>query len=383
MKKAWTAAVLAVTIGLAGAATLTKAGEVKFLDVNGHWAKSGIEQAVQKGYVDGYEDGTFRPDRNVSRAEFLKQAVTALKLEVAGAGSGNDWYVPYVNAAVNAGIHRYEDFTTGDWNTAITREEMARIAVRASGEKTDDDKKWLYLAAQSGLIQGLAGGALGETEATTRAQSVTVIERILTVKGGGKLEVDKYAVANAELFWHKTNIFTVMPEFTQKQHPAHPWDPNNLFVATPDGKYRGELEALIAIDLADPNDPHLGELPELRWYNGLDKGFPIEDYKDSYLVWFKGRTVFNTDHEIYQDWKILPSTIIGYIGPDFQDFSEGNLNTIANVYHKKLGDFAGFIVPKKGLETMGFISFDIYSPSIVPNPNYSKSLLQVTVPEAM
>ncbi|WJH34577.1 S-layer homology domain-containing protein [Paenibacillus sp. CC-CFT747] len=135
MKKAWTAAVLAVTIGLAGAATLTKAGEVKFLDVNGHWAKSGIEQAVQKGYIDGYEDGTFRPDRNVSRSEFLKQAVTALKLETEGTGSGSDWYVPYVNAAVNAGIHRYEDFTTGDWNTAITREEMARIAVRASGRR--------------------------------------------------------------------------------------------------------------------------------------------------------------------------------------------------------------------------------------------------------
>ncbi|WJH34576.1 hypothetical protein N6H14_33195 [Paenibacillus sp. CC-CFT747] len=225
---------------------------------------------------------------------------------------------------------------------------------------------------------------MGETEATTRAQSVTVIERILTVKGGGKLEVDKYAVANAELFWHKTNIFTVMPEFTQKQHPAHPWDPNNLFVATPDGKYRGELEELIAIDLADPNDPHLGELPELRWYNRGDrKGFPIADYKDSYLIWFKGRTVFNSDNSIYQDWEYPLATIVGHSIKDELDFNNGSLNTIASVYEYRDGDFPGFIIPKKGLETRGYLALDIYSPAIAPNPNYSKTILQLILSKKM
>jgi hypothetical protein len=37
-------------------------------------------ESIDKDYVDGYEDRTFRPELNVSRAEFLKMAVIALKL---------------------------------------------------------------------------------------------------------------------------------------------------------------------------------------------------------------------------------------------------------------------------------------------------------------
>ncbi|OZQ56763.1 hypothetical protein CA600_30765, partial [Paenibacillus sp. VTT E-133280] len=95
-------------------------------------------------------------------------------------------------------------------NKTITRQEMARIAARATGLQTKEDDKWMYLAAKSGLISGLGVGKLGEKENTTRAQSVATVERVLTVKGGGKLPTDKYAISSAELAWHKTNIFTVM-----------------------------------------------------------------------------------------------------------------------------------------------------------------------------
>ncbi|OZQ56766.1 hypothetical protein CA600_30760, partial [Paenibacillus sp. VTT E-133280] len=95
-------------------------------------------------------------------------------------------------------------------NKTITRQEMARIAARATGLETKEDDKWMYLATKSGLISGLGAGKLGEKENTTRAQSVATVERVLTVKGGGKLPTDKYAISSAEIAWHKTNIFTVM-----------------------------------------------------------------------------------------------------------------------------------------------------------------------------
>ena len=44
-------------------------GKDLFPDIDGHWAKDYINKAADKGFVNGYEDGTFRPDRNITRAE--------------------------------------------------------------------------------------------------------------------------------------------------------------------------------------------------------------------------------------------------------------------------------------------------------------------------
>lgn len=44
--------------------------ERSFPDVEGHWAIGYIGALLKSGYVKGYDDGTFRPDRPVSRAEF-------------------------------------------------------------------------------------------------------------------------------------------------------------------------------------------------------------------------------------------------------------------------------------------------------------------------
>lgn len=44
-------------------------GKDLFPDISGHWAKDYINQAANKGFVNGYEDGTFKPDRNITRAE--------------------------------------------------------------------------------------------------------------------------------------------------------------------------------------------------------------------------------------------------------------------------------------------------------------------------
>ncbi len=44
-------------------------GEDLFPDIDGHWAKDYINQAANKGFVNGYEDGTFKPNQNITRAE--------------------------------------------------------------------------------------------------------------------------------------------------------------------------------------------------------------------------------------------------------------------------------------------------------------------------
>ncbi len=42
-----------------------------FPDVEGHWAEKYINSAAAKGWVEGYPDGTFKPDAYITRAEFV------------------------------------------------------------------------------------------------------------------------------------------------------------------------------------------------------------------------------------------------------------------------------------------------------------------------
>lgn len=76
-----------------------------FTDIDGHWAQTDIEKMAEAGYLNGYEDGTFRPDKPVTRAEFAKIITEAYDLTTNESGwlifddiSPDDWYVPYVLA---------------------------------------------------------------------------------------------------------------------------------------------------------------------------------------------------------------------------------------------------------------------------------------------
>ncbi|WP_052487810.1 S-layer homology domain-containing protein [Gordoniibacillus kamchatkensis] len=186
------------------AAASTAEKSVNLSDINTHWAKDAIVQAVKKGYVDGYEDGTFKPDANISRAEFTKMLVTATGTNAGSKGA--QWYDAYVNAVTDAGIyHSDDDFPADKFGEPLTRVEMAKLAVRYLNNDARQqgahlyDASAMYRACGLGIIQGLSGGELGPDQPTTRAQSVTIIERVLSVAAGNKLPVDKLALGNADL----------------------------------------------------------------------------------------------------------------------------------------------------------------------------------------
>lgn len=227
-----------------------------FGDIGSHWGKAAIEWAVSQGIVDGYQDGTFQPDRTLTRAEFTKLVVAALKLSVNRTTSGSDWYLPYVSAAEKAGFS--EAFE--NWNQPMSRLEMAKMVVRASGQNTDDELKWMYLATKAGLVQGTDDtGSLDADGTTTRAQSVTIIQRILDVKAGKKLEADKRATSRAEVLWHKTNIETMLDgDYIDVGNTPEKnrFDASKLFAEADDGNVKGWADGLFVVDLDDPNDPY-------------------------------------------------------------------------------------------------------------------------------
>ena len=44
----------------------------KITDIDGHWAQNQISNFIEKSYAKGYEDNTFKPDNQITRAEFVR-----------------------------------------------------------------------------------------------------------------------------------------------------------------------------------------------------------------------------------------------------------------------------------------------------------------------
>ena len=92
-------------------------------------------------YLIGYSDGTFRPDAPISRAEFAKIAVSFTQNN--GSAVYNyftdvkttDWFAPYVTAAKDAGL--IEGYSDGSFKpeSKITRAEACAIVNRTLGRK--------------------------------------------------------------------------------------------------------------------------------------------------------------------------------------------------------------------------------------------------------
>ncbi|MGG1600182.1 NEAT domain-containing protein [Paenibacillus naphthalenovorans] len=113
--------------------------QVRLKDIEDHWAKALIERAVGLGIVNGYEDGTFRPERQVNRAEFMVMINRALKPKAAAAEPTladfeniPEWIRPGLAQMVGSEVVRgYEDGTFRLDHT-INRAELAVMMIRAS-----------------------------------------------------------------------------------------------------------------------------------------------------------------------------------------------------------------------------------------------------------
>lgn len=51
----------------------------KISDITGHWAEKEIREALDNGWIEGYPDGTFRPDQAMTRAEAVVLMTAVMK----------------------------------------------------------------------------------------------------------------------------------------------------------------------------------------------------------------------------------------------------------------------------------------------------------------
>ena len=116
--------------------------ENNFSDVSADkWYNNAVSTLCHMGVLGGYSDGTFRPNAPITRAEFAKIAVSFSQANGSAVYSyftdvkTTDWFAPYVTAAKDSSL--IEGYSDGSFKpeNRITRAEACTIVNRVLGRK--------------------------------------------------------------------------------------------------------------------------------------------------------------------------------------------------------------------------------------------------------
>ena len=164
------------------------------------WAIGNIRTAQSMGIVNGYEDGTFKPNNNVLYEEAVKMIVCALGYENFGA-AGNEWYTKYITTANTLG---FLNGAGGQIGTAATRATIAQMLYNCLEVKLADNNEIsertvlendLQLTKKTGFIASNADTSLSAPDTNLKADE---IEIYAPKDSGSGYETLTYKVSNAE-----------------------------------------------------------------------------------------------------------------------------------------------------------------------------------------
>lgn len=180
-------------------------------DYEEHWAKASIESAISKGYIAGYGNNVFKPNQDVTRAEFVSIVNGAFGFQEVGETSfkdvsDSDWYAKAIKIGVKQGYISGTSNTHFSPKQTLTREQAAVILSKVSKLSPNEaalesfkDKaqvsSWARGAVgacvEAGIIKGNTDGSFAPKKGLTRAEAVSMIERLLAEKTTEKEETNK------------------------------------------------------------------------------------------------------------------------------------------------------------------------------------------------
>lgn len=191
-------AVTAAIISLQSAGFAVLQREVEFSDLQNHWSKSIIMRLNGYGIINGYDNGTIRPDAYVSAAEYLTIIVKSLGFTEETAGA--DWAQPYINKAVELGLIDAGEYN--DYSAPVTRSQAAKIAANALKDNVVADensvkakiydyaeieeqyKPYVVLAYDKKIVNGNHDNCFEPNRYITRAEAGVVAVRLIDKNGG-------------------------------------------------------------------------------------------------------------------------------------------------------------------------------------------------------
>ena len=197
---------------------------------NGTTDKNGmliLPASEHKAYIFGYDDGTFRPDNNMSRAEaaaIFARLISEQKGEKISSKSSfndvskNEWYSDYIGYLSKYGIIKGYSDNTFRPDDNVTRAEFVAMTVRFDALFNEVKKGsytvkytdvatnyWAYsdvaYAKHAGWLNGYADGTFKGDNAITRAEVVTVVN-----KATGRIADEGYINKNLSLLNKFTDL---------------------------------------------------------------------------------------------------------------------------------------------------------------------------------
>ena len=185
-------------------------------DIGGHWAENQINEWAVQGLVQGYTDGTFKPNNSITRAEFMAIVNRAFGFTTIAETdysdvSDNDWFAAEVAKAKAAGyISGYEDGTMRP-GQQISRQEVAAILARilSLDVSTDVDAlnkfkdagdipEWSRGSINAVVAKNLMGGYPDQSYKPIR--SITRAEAVVTLVRASKISVEPVQVQEATIY---------------------------------------------------------------------------------------------------------------------------------------------------------------------------------------
>ena len=208
---------LSLALALSLAALPASASSATFPDIQSHWAKSYIEAMTAAGMFQGYEDGNFKPENQLTTAEALALCARAVGLDSDTAlDIATDHYTEVKNTLNNEQTWFYQEFSiclatgiltssdlkslyqSGDLTDPIAKEDLAVYLVRAmqlgpmaerltsyplpfddASSISGDAKPSVYLLHVYGIVEGDEFNDFSPKLNVTRAVMATMLTRAI------------------------------------------------------------------------------------------------------------------------------------------------------------------------------------------------------------
>ncbi|MBD8499866.1 S-layer homology domain-containing protein [Paenibacillus arenosi] len=175
---------------------------VTFKDVDSHWAKDKITEWAAQGVVSGASANEFKPNQQVTRAEWAAIVNRMFQLNEQQPQNYTDvqatvWYADAVNAATTAGYMKGYTDSTFKPNATLTRQEAVASLSRLLKWKTNntvlaykdsaDIQPWatssVSEAVYLGVVKGYEEGTFKPNQSLTRAEAVSILDRAFDTYG--------------------------------------------------------------------------------------------------------------------------------------------------------------------------------------------------------
>jgi hypothetical protein len=171
----------------------------RFKDVNRHWAAPAIERMGLIGLFNGYPDGTFKPDSEITQAEIVALVIRIIEDDEDDVADLSDLYVPNtpdwakkpVGKAAKKGfinLNRFHSHVQASRAQAVvliakalglTPADTSIIPFKDGILISRDDLGYIIAMYNEGIIIGDPDGKFNPNSALTRAQIATILDRIL------------------------------------------------------------------------------------------------------------------------------------------------------------------------------------------------------------